>query len=397
MNVDFQVYDNDTLVGNISIYSDKYFEFAYDISWLKSDEAFAIDVNLPLENRTFSATTLWGCFADICPDRWGKLLQKRFAGHALSEPEYMLGVSDYFRIGSIRLKDGDKFIAQTNNMPRLIHLNQLAQSSLNIENDEYTEKDLKDLLSPGSSLGGAHPKSSVVDGNKLYIAKFSSKKNDYSAILWEKTLLDLANIAGINTAKAKLISTFDDKQILLVERFDRTNDGKRIPFMSAMSLLEAQEHNDDSSYVELAMNLNHIVDKQELFKRMVFNMLFGNTDDHLRNHALLYDRTAKQWHLSPAYDLNPSDMEYLKQGHALNFVDFNNLPNLKLCNDLKEYFAVNKELYKQIVEDCLKAAEKFEEIAKKNGIKAQNIEYMKKCSYFYEVMQEHKINIRKQR
>lgn len=379
MPQNIEIYDNETLVGYLDIFSETYLNFKYDEKWLKNENAFAIDPELPLNSHIYENTKLWGCFADISPDRWGKVLQNRFAGRKLNEADYFIGVSDYYRMGSLRVKIDGEFKSPTNEIPKLIHINKLMQSSLNVERDEYLRSDLKFLIEPSSSLGGARLKASVVDKNTLYIAKFSSINDEHSVILWEKTMLDLAQIAGIKVPNSRLVELNNDKKALLVERFDRNESGQRVPFMSAMTLLKAKERQnaEDKSYVEFAQNLAHESDKQELFKRMIFNALFGNTDDHLRNHALLYDRMAKEWHLSPAYDLNPNPLPYEKQRHALNFVDNVNLPSIKLCKDLKYHFAVNENLCEKIIDDCLKAGMRYKEIAMKNGIKKAEIEYFR--------------------
>lgn len=379
MPQNIEIYDNETLVGYLDIFSETYLNFKYDEKWLKNENAFAIDPELPLNSHIYENTKLWGCFADISPDRWGKVLQNRFAGRKLNEADYFIGVSDYYRMGSLRVKIDGEFKSPTNEIPKLIHINKLMQSSLNVERDEYLRSDLKFLIEPSSSLGGARLKASVVDKNTLYIAKFSSINDEHSVILWEKTMLDLAQIAGIKVPNSRLVELNNDKKALLVERFDRNESGQRVPFMSAMTLLKAKERQnaEDKSYVEFAQNLAYESDKQELFKRMIFYALFGNTDDHLRNHALLYDRMAKEWHLSPAYDLNPNPLPYEKQRHALNFVDNVNLPSIKLCKDLKYHFAVNENLCEKIIDDCLKAGMRYKEIAMKNGIKKAEIEYFR--------------------
>ena len=374
-----QIYDNEMLVGHLSIFADTYMQFRYDDKWLKNDKAFAIDPELALNEQSYENSQLWGCFADISPDRWGKLLQNRLAGRSLSDIEYMLGVSDYYRVGSLRLKINEVFQATTNDIPKLIHINKLMRSSFNIEKDEYNKQDLSYLIEPSSSLGGARLKASVLDKNRLYIAKFPSINDEHSVILWEKTLLDLAQIAGIKVPNSRLIELYNGKKALLVERFDRDESGQRIPFMSAMTLLKAKERQnaDEKSYVDFAKNLSYDSDKQTLFKRMLFNALFGNTDDHLKNHALLFDRQGKEWHLSPAYDLNPNPLPYNRQRHALNFVDNINLPSIELCDDIKSHFAVDKSLFEQTLQECLNAGAKYKEIALKNGIKTAEIEYFK--------------------
>ncbi|BDB64187.1 phosphatidylinositol kinase [Helicobacter cinaedi] len=369
---EIQVYDEESFVGILKAFSPTYFSFLYSKEWLDSHNSFAIDPALKLTEEEQISNILWGAFCDISPDRWGRIIQDRNNGRKLDEISYMLGVSDYFRVGSLRLKIDNAFVNNSDNIPKLLHLSILEESSLRLEQENYTDDDLRLLLEPGSSLGGARPKASIIDGNILYLAKFYSKNDEYSVILWEKTMFDLAQIANINTAKARVIQS--SNPVLLIERFDR-KDSARIPFMSAMTLLQTKDgESREKSYVALA----HLLDeknKQELFRRMVFNCLFGNTDDHLRNHALLYDRETKTWNLSPAYDINPNPLPYDKQIHALNFVDYQSRASLQTCIDIRESFAVDSALCKSILQDCLRASENYAKIASNNGIKAQEIKY----------------------
>ena len=182
------------------------------------------------------------------------------------------------------------------------------------ERNELPEKRwLDQLIDPGSSLGGARPKANVIDADgKLYVAKFPSKKDLENTELIEHFSHRLAAAAGINVAKTQTIKITKDRDILLSERFDRTTEGKRIHFTSAMSLLGLEDgagSNTGNGYLDIAdFILQGCVDAgknlRELYRRIAFNVMFGNTDDHFRNHGFLL--TSKGWTLSPAYDINPS-------------------------------------------------------------------------------------------
>lgn len=371
-----QVYENDNIVGTLSILDRETYSFVYNKSWIDSADSFAIDPLLPLDSQTYYNRQLWGAFSDISPDRWGRLLQTRYEEKMLTESEFMLGVSDYFRVGALRLKIDNEFVRNSTNIPLLLHLSQIQDSTLKVENDEYTKDDLKNLLSPSSSLGGARPKASIKDNDKLYIAKFSSKNDLHSVILWEAVMLELAKRAKIHTANFKIIKT-NKKPVLLVERFDRINE-VRIPFMSAMTLLKVskKENAKEKSYVNIAKELDS-QNKTEMFRRMLFNALFGNIDDHLRNHALLYDKATKSWNLSPAYDLNPMPYPYEKQRHALNFIEYKNLPSVNLCREISPEFSVNQKAFLEILRDCINAGAQWKNIALKFGIKANEINLFK--------------------
>lgn len=220
------------------------------------------------------------------------------------------------------------------------------------------------------------PKASIKDNDKLYIAKFSSKNDLHSVILWEAVMLELAKRAKIHTANFKIIKT-NKKPVLLVERFDRINE-TRIPFISAMTLLKVskKENAKEKSYVNIAKELD-LQNKAEMFRRMLFNTLFGNIDDHLRNHALLYDKATKSWNLSPAYDLNPMPYPYEKQRHALNFIEYKNLPSVNLCREISPEFSVNQKAFLEILRDCINAGAQWKNIALKFGIKANEINLFK--------------------
>lgn len=375
----YEIYDDLSFVGNLSILSHNYFSFKYSSEWLQNDMAFNIDPQLAFNTDEQFSNGLWGIFKDISPDRWGKIIQNRSANHKLFDYEYMLGVSDYFRSGSIRIKDNNEFILKNTNIPKLTHLSEIENASSKLENEEYTQEDLRILFEAGSSIGGARPKASILHDNELYLAKFSSKNDEEQVILWEKTMLDLANIANLKVAKSIVVPSFKNG-ILLLKRFDRclndNNELKRLPFISAMTLLGANDMEQNHSYIDLADKLDS-QNKQELFARMVFNGLFGNTDDHLRNHGLLYDRENKRWNLSPAYDLNPNNLEYKKQYHALNFIDNYNTPSLELFYEIKDFFDIDKNLFKEILDNMQNVVKQYELIAKKNGLKQAEINYHK--------------------
>ena len=187
-------------------------------------------------------------------------------------------------------------------MPRLLR----AVDHLDAEGT--MDRDLKDLIDAGSSLGGARPKAAVIDASgRLAIAKFPrSGSDDWDMPGWEKLELDLAERAGLNVARSDLAQV-GGRHVLVVDRFDRS-DGLRTGFTSALTMLEASD-GEQRSYLEIAEVIERhsnraAADLRELYRRIVFSILTGNTDDHLRNHGFL--RHLRGWVLSPAYDLNPN-------------------------------------------------------------------------------------------
>lgn len=372
-----EIFCNDTKVGDLKIFTkgrNESYAFCYDNTWLEN--GFSLDDSLPLSDESFFSPYLFPSFCDICPDRWGELIQKRAKARELSKSEYLIGVSDYFRIGALRVKQNHQFVSVSNDIPQLFLINELVESARFIEKGESKELDIKRLLHPSGSLGGARPKASILKDNELYIAKFQSLKDeDKQLVCLEKTMFDLAKICKINVAWAEIFSK-NNAEVLLVKRFDRENN-TRIPFKSAMTVLNVNEGmNIQKSYVDIAKKLEEN-EQKELFKRMLFNAYFANIDDHLRNHGLLFKNN--KWILSPAYDLTPEFIEPHKQYHALNFIDNENLADLILFDKIKGEFSIDSKEFKEILKNIDNALNSVETIAKSNGLNSDNLKAFKKC------------------
>ncbi len=229
----------------------------------------------------------------------------------MPDSDFLLKVDDYMRQGAVRISadNGKSFLSQSssNSVPPINCLPKLISASQKIHARTETDADLQMLVSFGSSLGGARPKASVLGTNgELLIAKFPGSNDDRDIPLWEYVTFQLAQRAGIRTPKVRLLEVAG-KHVLLVQRFDRAGE-RRIPFISAMSLLQAKD-GDQMSYTDIAAVIQAegvapAEDMQELWSRIVFNMCVYNVDDHLRNHGFL--REACGWRLSPVYDLENS-------------------------------------------------------------------------------------------
>ncbi len=323
-----------TLLGRLRcgfVRGQETFSFEYDPAWLTSAESsFSLDPDLALyRGRQYVPLNkqLFGLFSDSCPDRWGRLLMKRKEAidarkedrkpRKLTEGDFLLGVYDESRMGALRfsLEEGGEFLSNDKAFatPPWVNLRTLENASIAFENDEsgLNEKWLRELLAPGSSLGGARPKATVqaTDG-ALWIAKFPSKHDEYNSGAWEKVVHDLARLCGLDVPESKLETFSKTGSTFLVKRFDR-NGSRRIHFASAMTLLgktDGASAADGSSYLDLAafIRANGASPRQdlvELWKRIVFSMAVSNTDDHLRNHGFLLTPTG--WRLAPLYDVNP--------------------------------------------------------------------------------------------
>jgi serine/threonine-protein kinase HipA len=335
---------------------------------------------------------MFGAIGDSAPDRWGRALMRRMerrrAEHeeqtprTLHEIDYLLLVDDEARAGALRFAEteGGPFLRQeeAKRIPPLVELPQLLSAAEHVMEDTDTEEDLRLLFAPGSSLGGARPKASVreKDGN-LAIAKFPRKDDETSTVIWEALALTLAHKAGIAVPLAR-IETVGKKPVLLLRRFDR--DGKRrIPFLSAMSMLSAKD-NESHSYLEIVDALRQHgagpkADIEALWRRIVFNILISNTDDHLRNHGFLYEGS-DGWRLSPAYDLNPvpTDIKPRILTTAINEDD--GTASLALAMSVAKYFELDAAKAREIAKQVGKAVSTWRNEAAHHGVGKNEIDRM---------------------
>ncbi len=326
-------------LGYEHVRGNDHFVFEFSREWLKQYGGIVLSgdlVNVPSLQHPRSRDNVFGFVKDSFPDRWGRLLLDRrerivaqLEGRAirmLSIYDYLTGIEDFTRMGGIRYKtdESNEYInASTQyHVPPIENLRALCDACHEIElaeerNELPEQRWIDQLIDPGTSLGGARPKANVVDSDsRLYVAKFPSKKDLENTELIEHFSHQLAASAGINVAKTRTIKISKDRDLLLSERFDRTSDGKRIHFASAMSLLGLDDGAGSSTgngYLDIVdFILQGCVDVRanlrELYRRVAFNVMFGNCDDHFRNHGFLL--TPKGWTLSPAYDINPGTRQH---------------------------------------------------------------------------------------
>jgi len=360
--------------------------FEYNTEWLNNPNRFALEPALVLAEGMFHTNneqSLFGAIGDSAPDRWGRILMQRAndTGRALSELDYLLGVNDCLRQGALRFSEAEgEYLALSdkNSIPPLIKLPELLSASENfLTNNESTEE-LRLLLGPGSSLGGARPKASVIDKDgSVAIAKFPRKDDDTDIVRWEAVALSLAGKAGINVPEFRL-ETIAEKSVLISKRFDRKN-GERIPFLSAMSMLGATDNDEQiHSYIDIANALKQYgaqpnKDREELWRRMIFNIMISNTDDHLRNHGFLYDN-GHGWILSPAYDLNP-DINKKIFATAIDNTGAQSTLDLALLKT--DAFNLSLKRAKEILDEVKIVVADWRAIAKSFGISKHDIEKMK--------------------
>ncbi|MEA4922449.1 MAG: HipA domain-containing protein [Eubacteriaceae bacterium] len=391
------------LIGTMFSSSEKgreHYSFEYNEKWLQTSGTWLVlDPDLELyRGRQYVPVdkTMFGLFADSCPDRWGRLLMKRKEileakkeerkPKRMQETDYLLGVYDKSRMGALRFasEENGPFLSDDKGLatPPWTTLRKLESASLAFENDEggIEEKWLDQLLQPGSSLGGARPKASVMapDGS-LWIAKFPSRHDEYDSGAWEMVVHDLALRCGLDVPEAKLETFSKTGSTFLVKRFDRDGE-KRIHFASAMTLLgktDGSSAEDGSSYLDIAtfirMNGSRPGDDlEQLWKRIVFSMAVSNTDDHLRNHGMILE--ANGWRMSPQYDVNPC---IYGDSLSLNVSEDSNLMDFDLAVDTAEYYGIERNDAQKTAADISRTvSEKWRILAKKYGISRESSEYM---------------------
>jgi serine/threonine-protein kinase HipA len=309
-----------------------------------------------------------------------KAREEKRLPHTLLEVDYLLGVSDIARQGALRFAEteGGPFLATGVHIPPLIQLPALLAAALRLSGDGGDDDDLRLLLAPGSSLGGARPKASVVDRDgQLAIAKFPQQGDLTRVTLWEAVTLRLASLAGISASEWR-VEKVAGQEVLLLRRFDRRQD-VRIPFLSAMSLLNAAD-NEPRSYMEIADALRQYgsrpaEDCAQLWRRMVFSILVSNTDDHLRNHGFLYDR-AGGWRLSPAYDVNPVPVDIKPRVLTTAIDEADGTASLDLAFDVASHFGLKPHSASAIVQEVGVAVTQWRETAAAMGLSSKEIERM---------------------
>ena len=369
--------------------------FEYDQNWLNHPEKFALDPALQLTEGKFQTRAdqiLFGAIGDSAPDRWGQVLMRRAesmraksageTARTLSEASYLLGVNDETRLGALRFsqENGAAYLApkDKDSIPPLINLPKLLSATEGYLNDNETAEDLRILLASGSSLGGARPKASLRDKDgHLVIAKFPKNDDGFNVVAWESVALTLAEKSGIKTAQWRSENVLG-KPVLLLRRFDR-QEGQRIPFLSAMSMLGAKD-NDSRSYLEIADAITQHgaspnSDLEELWRRIIFTVLISNTDDHLRNHGFLYERH-KGWRLSPAYDVNPTPIE-MKPRLLSTSIDYDNSTasiDLALC--VIDGFRINKSRALEIVKEVALGVSEWRNVATQFGLSKKESDRM---------------------
>jgi serine/threonine-protein kinase HipA len=369
--------------------------FEYDPSWLENPARFSLEPALQLGPGPFHTPgdlPMFGAIGDSAPDRWGRVLMRRMerrraerektTPRTLREIDYLLLVDDEARQGAMRFaeREGGPFVRdeEAKRIPPIMGLPKLLSASERFIEEKDTDEDLRLLIAPGSSLGGARPKASVRDKDgQLAIAKFPRKDDEITTVVWERVAFALAEKAGIVVPSVRL-EEVAKKPVLLLRRFDR--DGvRRIPFLSAMSMLGAKDQ-EPRSYLEMVDALRQHgaspkEDIEALWRRLVFNILISNTDDHLRNHGFLYEGQAG-WRLSPAYDLNPMPIDLKPRVLSTMITEDDSTASLHLAMEVAGYFDLNASKAKTIAAEVAQSASMWRKEAARQRLSKTEIERM---------------------
>ena len=399
---DFDWLETSVLIGELgyeSLRGSDSYSFEFDKGWLaKYGNIFlSADINnFPGLQYTQPGKDIFGCFSDALPDRWGRTLlnrreqilaaEEKRPVRRLSSFDYLVGIDDFSRMGSFRLKENPEgeFINCEDylRIPPITDIRTLVVASMEFERSEEKnllpeKKWIQQLVHPGTSLGGARPKAGVVDEEgKLCVAKFPSRRDDYDVALWEHHSHLLAKEAGVTAAVTRVINSGDKYHVLLSKRFDRTEEGRRIHFASAMTLLGLTDGCDAKSgngYLDIVdFILQNCCDVNEnlrqLYRRVAFNIAIGNSDDHFRNHGFLL--TPRGSTLAPAYDMNPTLSEY----QSLLINSSTNESNLQILLDSSEEYMISREEALTIITEVLKGISKWQKIAVGLGISKREID-----------------------
>ena len=367
--------------------------FVYGKSYLERDDAVSIDpITLKLSKNTYRTTALKGVFGalrDAGPDYWGRRVIEKHAGKSqLGELDYLLYAPDD-RAGALGFGLNQTPPAPKRKFNQTLQLEELQKLADAIIADEDVEisaktEQIEDLMLIGTSMGGARPKAVVEDERGLWIAKFNRTDDSWNHARTEHTMLMLARVCGIQSSESKVVHA-GDRDVLLVKRFDRekTKTGYlRARMISGLTLLRTEDthqHRERWSYVLMSEELRRVSakpkeDAAELFRRMCFNALISNTDDHPRNHALIAKN--RDWRLSPAYDLVPSTpISVERRDLAMNGGDMGRYAHIDNMLSQSGRFYIEHEQAKTLIENMEECVKKtWYETARREGVSEKDCE-----------------------
>jgi len=371
--------------------------FAFDRQWLARRPSLILDPSLGLYegDQYVEGGRLPAVFSDAAPDRWGRtLMQRREASIArreqrrprtLDDWDFLVGVNDALRMGAIRLRNADVNVFVSDeaiSVPPIARLRQLQYYAQRAERGQQLDPRDEDeeialLIAPGSSLGGTRPKANVqAEDGSLWIAKFPAANDGWDVGAWEALVLRLASLAGISVPETSTMRIGEGFHTFLSRRFDRAVGGRRA-YASAMTLT-GKHDGEPASYLDIAEAITRFgsrqsidAELQEMFRRLVFNVMVGNRDDHLRNHGFL--GTLDGWRLSPVFDVNPAPGMV---EHVMNVDGDTSSPDLDLVRSTARYYRLPQPAADGVIDHVRQGIGDWRRQARESGISRDDIERM---------------------
>jgi serine/threonine-protein kinase HipA len=340
-------------------------EYAYGKRYLASPIAFALNPDhMPLKDAPMSISecrlrdggALPLTFRDALPDSWGRLVLEAQHGRKLDDIDALL-LTNVDRVGAMVFSETLPIESNTPDI-NLVALEDMAEAVRRLELSMEITPDMRRLLQRGATLGGARPKATFIHENKRWISKFPAQGDDHDVELLEICILKLAAVCSIDVSPAKL-EKIHRGHALLLRRFDREGNignERRIHYLSASALLNVPYESNGGSYIELAQILRRISadpkhDLEQLFRRMIFNLMIDNTDDHVKNHGVLHVGYG-QYKLAPAFDLV---MQLTNMGYQeLAIKPGNNNSKISLAKDAAPHFGINEQDAENIIQSIHK-------------------------------------------
>lgn len=380
------------VVGRLYLGSGKRSAFSYDERWLQNPQFFTPSPDLlPVLSVQHPQEVFFRALEDTAPDSWGervirrahaRLRQKDRETPALEPVDFLMWVDDEARVGALRIFDPQANLYLRSggahaHVPPLVELDKVVRAARALEAGTESEQDLQYLLGQGTSLGGARPKSTVRDRDgRLALGKFPSQADKRDVTRGEVLAMHLAAKASVKVATAR-VEVINGAAVAIIRRFDRTADGGRIPYISAATMLQSDGREAVHAYTELVDVLlqegaNPIADIHQLWRRLVFNFLICNTDDHLRNTGFLYDVRNHGWRLSPAFDLNPMPGDRRESKTWLT-EDSGPIDSRDMLMKGAPYFRLDAEEAAAIWAEVARAVESWRIVAKGLGMQSSDL------------------------
>lgn len=378
--------------------------FEYHPDWLVAEDRFALEPGLPLvsgmqyHQQARDSSLFHGAIADTEPDGWGRKVilrdhakqrqQARESGavvetRALNHLDFLLAVDDSSRVGALRFRDEDGIFQRTpeaerRTTPPLIELGMLLSASRAVEQHTETAADLAYLRGRGTTLGGLRPKCTVVDEDgRLSIGKFPSVQDDRAVTKGEVLALLLARESGIDTAEARLVDS-DGSPVALIRRFDRPDDGGRLMYISAATMLGVDTSDgSEHTYTEIVDALRQQgarpqTDIEELWRRIAFSILITNVDDHLHNHGFLHSQRG-QWTLAPAFDINPFP-ERARELKTWISEDTGPGASIEALISVAPYFRIDRDTAVRILAEVERATSRWRQVGHAIGMSNRELD-----------------------